>query len=212
MNYQLPTKQHAIGHPNRRRGEITGPDTMKIADRFKSFQRKTTENILEMARVVIEAKQRPDFTDFCILIGYSQFSSTIRKLEVIGQKYEFLISKTHRLPPSWTTIYKVSQLDEGLIEENIKKGYINPEVTGGLIDSLAKKLNLKPKNQIKPKVPNGTFNDYSFTVTFSKEPKQTLLSELESFIFDLGYLGGEITISKGLELLLDPVTINLKAA
>lgn len=111
MNYQKP-KAHAIGDPNRTYGEITDPETKEIANRFKSFQRKTAENILEMARVVIEAKQRPDFSDFCILIGYSQFSSTIRKLEVIGQKYEFLISKANKLPPNWTTIYKVSQLEE----------------------------------------------------------------------------------------------------
>jgi len=87
MNYQ-PLKKHTIGDPKRTYGEITDPKTKEIAIRFKNYQRKTAENIIEMSRIVIEAKQRADFSDFCILIGQSQFSSTIRKLEVIGKKYE----------------------------------------------------------------------------------------------------------------------------
>ncbi len=87
---KLSKKTHKKPKP-RVLGDITDQKTFEIAERFNSYKRKTAENIIEMGRVVVEAKKRTrsEFEDFCLLIGYDWASSTLRKLESIGNKYEY---------------------------------------------------------------------------------------------------------------------------
>ncbi len=84
----------------------------EYANQFKVQAKKTAEGVLEMARVVFEAKKlgATDFEVFCSEVGYKSDSSTIRKLKSIGEKYEFLLSRSKSLPTSWTTPH-----DEGSV-------------------------------------------------------------------------------------------------
>ena len=79
------------------------------------FRRRTSSarEILEMCRIVYEAKKKlsgSDFESFCLDIGYSSKNSTIRKFVVVGGMYIRLILVTDRLPASWTSIYQYCQL------------------------------------------------------------------------------------------------------
>ena len=89
---------------------------------FQSFARKTAESIICMAEVVFKAKQElrkldskgdkahEHFSRFCEAIGYNKKTSTIRKLEQIGEMAGMLKSHADKLPNTWTTLYTLSQL------------------------------------------------------------------------------------------------------
>lgn len=73
----------------------------KVTDYAKQFKvqaKKTAEGILEMARVVFDAKQlgKADFEVFCSEVGYKSDSSTIRKLNSIGKSTNFCsLARSH---------------------------------------------------------------------------------------------------------------------
>jgi hypothetical protein len=188
----------------RRREDITNPKTFEIAERFNLYQRKTAENIIEMGRIVIEAKKRSelDFDDFCLLIGYPSSSSSIRKLISIGQKYEYLISRSDRLPHAWTVIYEISRMDEAEIEGHIEKNSITSLTNGAAVNKL---LNSKNKKVNSPKssgtnnstinVPNGTIELLEFSATLIEIKDGESLIRLEKIFESLSSLGFELEIS-----------------
>lgn len=196
-----PTKTRVLA-------DITDPKTINIVARFNSYKRKTAENIIEMGRIVIEAKSLPkdDFHDFCLLIGYDWASSTIRKLESIGNKYDYLISKSDRLPANWTVIYEISRLGEDVIEDYIQSNRITSHSTGSAIDKLLIDQKLKTVNQ-KPKlplslasaVPNGTLPKLNFVASIKDEVSRDAFKGLSSVFLMLSNLGFSITLSPELE-------------
>lgn len=104
----------------------------KMAKRFRSYARKTSESFLEMARVVEEMKRvtnKHDFDMFCSLIGFESDSPTIRKFNVIGKNYHTLIAYTDKLPANWTTLYEIARIDPDVIEARIEEGVITPITT-----------------------------------------------------------------------------------
>ena len=155
------------------------------AEQFKVQAKKTAEGILEMARVVFDAKQlgSDDFEAFCAQVGYKSDSSTIRKLASIGKQYLVLSSRSKSLPTSWTTLYQVSRLTAEMIDQKISEGVITPNLDG---KGLAVRLGLSEPSAPKA-VPNGTENILSFSVNLELIPSpklkmklQFLLDELES--------------------------------
>ena len=61
--------------------------TNDYASRFNLWQKKTAMSFIEMAKVVVEAKDtlaKDDFAQFTALIGHSTTSSFISKLHRIG--------------------------------------------------------------------------------------------------------------------------------
>jgi hypothetical protein len=116
-----------------------------LADRFQQFSRKTAEGILEMARAVNEARQLPpsEFLRFCELIKMK--TSNIKKLAVIGAKYDYLMSRADKLPANWTTVYAVARLANEEIDSLIDKGVVNSlTVVSDLEAALAKTNAAKP--------------------------------------------------------------------
>jgi hypothetical protein len=196
----------------RKRGDITDPKTYEIAERFNSYQRKTAENIIEMGRIVIEAKSRSDseFDDFCLLIGYDSSSSTIRKLATIGQKYEYLISRSDKLPPNWTVIYDIARLGEETIEGYINNNQISSKSSGSYIEKLLVQHNLKSVNsgaKLKPpsnqNVQNGTQEQLYFSAKLGDLTLNTNLLELESLLQRLVGMGFSLNVSDSLRVAIN---------
>ena len=193
----------------RRRGDITDPKTYEIAERFNSYQRKTAENIIEMGRIVIEAKSRSEseFDDFCLLIGYDSSSSTIRKLATIGQKYEYLISRSDKLPPNWTVIYDIARLGEETIEGYINNNQISSRSSGAYIERLLKRHNLKSPNsraKLKPpsnqNVQNGTQEQLYFSAKLGVPALNTNFIELERLLQEIVAMGFSLNVSDSLRV------------
>lgn len=207
LNVQTTLPKNTKKSKGRRRGEVLDPKTHEIADRFQSYQRKTAECFIEMGRIVIEAKSRSrqEFEDFCLLIGYDSCSSTIRKLAAIGQKYEYLISRSDKLPPSWTVIYEISRLSEEVIEDYIDSNKITSKTSGTAIDKLLVAQNLKsaapkplsaganPKN-----VPIRTTTEFSFRAVLKDGSSAEMLFDLDEALQNLKEMGFELTISESL--------------
>jgi hypothetical protein len=188
---------------------ITDPKTYEIADRFNSYQRKTAESIIEMGRIVIEAKSRSEleFDDFCSLIGYDPSSSTIRKLATIGQKYEYLISRSDKLPPNWTVIYDIARLGEETIEGYINKNQISSQSSGSFIEKLLVRHNLKTRNLgarskmlANQNVQNRTQDQFYFSAKLAEPTLTTNLLELERLLQEIVAMGFSLIVSDSLRV------------
>ena len=193
----------------RKHRAITDPKTYEIADRFNSYQRKTAESIIEMGRIVIEAKSRSEleFDDFCSLIGYDPSSSTIRKLATIGQKYEYLISRSDKLPPNWTVIYDIARLGEETIEGYINKNQISSQSSGSFIEKLLVRHNLKTRNLgarskllANQNVQNRTQDQFYFSAKLPDPTLTTNLLELERLLQEIVAMGFSLIVSDSLRV------------
>lgn len=180
-------------------------------DLFKISAKKTAEGVLEMARVVYEAKKlgASEFGVFCDQIGYPTDSSTIRKLKSIGEKYEFLLSRSKSLPTSWTTLYQVSRLSAELIDQKINEGVISPHLDG---KGLAVRLGLAEPSASKD-VPNGTGTHLSFSVDMDLIPSPQLKLKLKYLLDELeNTMKAKIVKSASLEAFLGEPQIELAKA
>ena len=114
---------------------------------FKSSMRKTAEAVLEMARVAYEAEKnltRQAYAKFCEQIGFKTEDSTLSKLKSIGAKYEILKKNEDKLPPNWTSIYKIAQATTDVVQELIDGNKITPATTGVQLNAL---LGIESKNK-----------------------------------------------------------------
>jgi sucrose-6-phosphate hydrolase SacC (GH32 family) len=86
---------------------------------FKQWSKMTAQAILEMCRVVYDAKKalsKDDFITFVDEIGHTNAPATIRKFVRIGEKYELFYQYAELLPESWTSIYQITQLPADVFE------------------------------------------------------------------------------------------------
>lgn len=181
------------------------------AEQFKVQAKKTAEGILEMARVVFDAKKlgKADFEVFCSEVGYKSDSSTIRKLNSIGEKYQFLLSRSKSLPTSWTTLYHVSRLTTEVIDEKISEGVITPNLDG---KGLTVRLGLSEPGAPKA-VPNGTENTLSFSVDLELIPSPKLKMKLQLLLKELeSNMKAKVTKSPSLESFLAEPEVQLAKA
>jgi len=88
-------------------------DRERFFSQYSLFAVKTAQSLVEMGRVVFEAKEqlsKQEFSNFCTDIGHKGEDSTIRKYLAIGAAYERLIQYADKLPNSWTSIYTLTQI------------------------------------------------------------------------------------------------------
>lgn len=173
-----------------------------VAD-FRKYATKTAEGILHMSKVVIDAKKlgyKP-FQEFCKEIGRDSGSSTIRKLEGIGKKHDLLSKHQEKLPSNWTTLYTISQIEEGKLEEMLSSGRIEQSLSGKEANRLlgTKKPELTLVKKPKPTVQNGTVSGYGVRIQFSKFPDSPDICRIQELLDELRVLGAEIEVAESLE-------------
>lgn len=128
----------------------------KLGISFRAFAKKSAKCVLGMAETVTKAKRlsAAEFINFCNLVGLDPTSSRIRKLIVIGSNLDKLRKHLKALPPNWTTIYEIAQMDDDLIARLVREGILTPTATAA---SLApQKTPARPKGRASSGVPNGT--------------------------------------------------------
>lgn len=79
----------------------------KYVSEFNQWSKKTAQMILEMGRVVYEAKKElgsQDFLKFCNAINRKGEDATVRKYLAIGSKYAQFFQYANLLPNAWTSI------------------------------------------------------------------------------------------------------------
>lgn len=185
---------------------IASEETVVLVEKFQTHARKTAESILEMGKIVFQAKKLADyeFSFFCVSIGFDRSSPTIRKFEKIGEKYDLLISKSKSLPSSWTTIYDVAVLGNEVIEDYVNNGSINQATSAKELKTLLGKNKVVEEKATKPKdetknVPNGTIDGYSFITKFDVAPNPETVKKLRKILKELEALNVEIQLATSLE-------------
>lgn len=195
---------------NTRNDSIINKNVIEYADKFNGYAVKTAEAIIQMAKVVNDAKNALgaiDYEEFCSQVGYKSDSSTIRKLKSIGEKYETLLSRSKSLPSNWTTIYQISRLTSELIDQKINEGVITPTMDG---KNLPVRLGL---SNPKPDVPNGTAKSLTFKVDFDLIPSPKLKAKLKSILKELeGELKAKVVKSASLETFLGDTQVTMSKA
>jgi len=129
-------------------------EVTKAVEEFRSFFKKSVLDVLEMGRVVSRVKsdlESEQFKDFCKKIGYSDKSSSIKKLKLIGDKHQVLAKFASSLPSNWTSLYEITKLNEAQIAAYVTSGAIHTQVKGSEIAALNGK---EPFNRKEEKVSN----------------------------------------------------------
>lgn len=172
-----------------------------LVEKFNTFARKTAEGVLEMAKVVYQAKRlkESEFHRFCEIVGMSGSSSTVQKLIKIGEKYEFLIGHAEKLPANWTTVYELARLTEDKIEELIDRGVICTSlIAADLNAALGKMPKAKSKTDAEP-IPNGNFNGLGFRVLLNKSPDPVTAKKIKLLIVELKKFDLQLEVGSTLE-------------
>jgi|LauGreDrversion4_2_1035121.scaffolds.fasta_scaffold49483_2 hypothetical protein len=180
---------------------------------FNLFAAKTADAIIGMGRVVFRAKQNlgSDFAKFCEDIRFKEKSSAIRKLEQIGRKADFLEKYADRLPNTWTTVYRLTQLGNDVLETAIEKGAVHATMTGIDAGKLLVQFNGVPassKRNIKQIVSSAPVaaNDgaYEITLRFDGVPDRAKVQSLEMVVNGLAATTGNCNVirSQPLDVLM----------
>lgn len=162
-------------------------EIMVLVEKFNTFARKTAEGVLEMAKVVCEAKKLKDseFYKFCEIVGMDGSSSTVTKLIKIGQKYEYLIGHAEKLPANWTTVYELAKLTEEQIEGLIDRGVISTSLIAADLNAALGKQTKPKAKKAEPQLPNGTCEELGFRVQLKKSPDATTAKKIKSLLAEL---------------------------
>ena len=180
---------------------------------FNYFAAKTADAIIGMGRVVFRAKQNlgSEFAKFCEGIRFEEKSSAIRKLEQIGRKADFLEKYSDCLPNTWTTVYRLTLLNENIFEEAVNSEDIKPAMTGAEAGKLLAKQNgtmICSKRNIKqitlatPVAANDNF--YELTLRFDGVPDRSKVTNLEIAINGMAATTGNCNVirSQPLDILM----------
>lgn len=183
----------------------------KSVSDFKLYAKQTAIGILEMGRVVYEAKaslrDSDEFAMFCKQVGYEPNSSSIKKLKRIGEKYVYLKSQAQHLPNNWTSLYEISGLTESALSDLISKGLIHQNVLGSEIKMFLKNQSAElieesvSKTQVK-EVLNGT--GYGFECQLDDVTDLAFKAQLQMIIENLKRMKVKVVLTKELKSALQP--------
>ena len=179
-------------------------DISVLVEKFNSFARKTAEGVLEMAKVVFDARKLKDseFYRFCEIVGMDGSSSTAQKLIAIGKKYDCLIGHSEKLPPNWTTVYEVSKLTEEQIESLIDRGVLTASLIASDLNAAlgkGKKVKAKTLAPASPPIPNVNDEGLGFRVQLSSTPDREMAKKIKSLIGELKKLNLQLQVGPNLE-------------
>ena len=164
-------------------GAVTvSTDRNQYAEEFNGFLRNSVQTIIEAGRTLVKAKEalaHGEFTDMLehdLLVG----PRTAQKLMAVGQDERLTNTNiwTH-LPPTWTTLYELTRLDDKTLEMAAKDGTINPDMLGKDAKAL-NPVNQRQKEQDGERRAMKAPSDvHSATVSASDADTATLMRERE---------------------------------
>lgn len=113
--------------------------------RYHALRKKSFDSVIDLAKLVADAEIKLEhrFETFLGLIELDRTSSTYRKYIAIAKAAPRLELYRDILPPCWTTLYKIAQLDPALFEQI--KSCFHPNLTAN--ELAAAIAELKPPQQ-----------------------------------------------------------------
>jgi len=171
-----------------------------LVEKYNNFARKTALGVLEMAKVVFDARKLKDseFYRFCEIVGMEGSSATVQKLIAIGKKYDYLIGHSEKLPPNWTTVYEIAKLTEEQIESLIDRGVLTASmIAADLKEALGVEKKAKPK--APSPIPNGSDEGLGFRVQLSAKPDPETAQKIKDLLNELKKLKLQLQVGSTLE-------------
>jgi hypothetical protein len=148
---------------------VLSPKIEDYVCKYRLCVKKTAANILELADVVNSACRdlsKSDFNLFRNAIGADKSKdSYIKKLKVIGGKIARLNEISDKLPPNYTTLYALSQLDDDTFTQVLHDDLITPAMTAFTLASYAYKKSMKNIPRIILSFKNLSVTDQSIAFT-----------------------------------------------
>lgn len=191
--------------------EITTSLLEKSVTEFKLYAKQSALGILEMGRVVYEAKtsmrNSDEFATFCERVGYEPKSSSIKKLKRIGEKYVALKAQAQYLPSNWTSLYEISGLTESALNDFIAKGLIHQNVLGAEVKSLLKSQNSSLLEEVLDQKPLKEVLDgtgYGFKCQLEDVDDLGVRAQLQMIITTLKRMKVKVELTKELKSALQP--------
>ena len=127
--------------------DSTPVDIDHYVAQYRMCLKKTAHAILELALLLKNAEDNLSKTQFIVfrekISADETKDSYIKKLLCIAKKYSRLHFIAEKLPPSFTTLYTLSQLDDKAFMQLCDAKKIKPNMT---LKDLAEFLNSKPRN------------------------------------------------------------------
>lgn len=186
-NVTMPISNQITINPVQNGTEIMSSNLSKYIDQYNSFARKTAESIIQLARTLIEAKNNLDpieFETFTKKVNVDVNSSTYKKLMVIGNKASRFEPHLNKLPQSWTTIYRLAQIEpdqfERLASNNVITPFMTAKVINDIVDSSKSKKALTTKH-------DASINLKNLDISSKSEIYKMLYALKNRFNFELNF-------------------------
>lgn len=104
----------------------------RFAKEYSEYVKKSAVSVLELAKLIKRAKDdlsKAGFNQFCKQIGSEPSGSYIKKMICIADN-EFRFNKVQdRLPPSYTTLYLLTQFSDEVFKKICDDGVLHAGVT-----------------------------------------------------------------------------------
>ena len=163
----------------------------EYVSKYSALSTKSVESILDIGSLMLDAKTEllSEYETFLSAIKYDNKSSSVRKWHVIGKSRTKLEMYKDRIPPMWSTIYALAELDASVLDELVTNDVLKSSMT-------AKEL----KSALTPKLRDK--KSYSIHIKFSEDVDpsdvQTVIENMNDLMQTLTF---EITTSSDLQTL-----------
>jgi hypothetical protein len=170
----------------------------EYVSKYSALSTKSVDSILDIGSLMLDAKTelQSEYESFLSAIKYDNKSSSVRKWHVIGKSRMKLEMYKDRIPPMWSTIYTLAELDASVLDELVTNGVLKSSMT-------AKEL----KSALTPRLRDK--KSYSIHIKFSEDVDpsdvQTVIENLNDLMQTLTF---EMTKSSDLQTLTSNISIS----
>ena len=123
-----------------------------FVNEINSLGKKSVQSILKQGLTMVDAKEtliKADYQDFLDKTHYADKSASVRKWICIGNAFMRLNSIADKLPPNWSTLYKLSSLPIDKFELLEKRNILSSSITAKEIDEALSKKTKQSKRPVK---------------------------------------------------------------
>jgi hypothetical protein len=152
------------------------------ADRIRTHWYRATASIMEVARLCAEANKRLSPAGKKELVNVLPFSGpTFSKLAQIGDDRRLQSSRVQKLlPPSYSIIYSVGQLEDDELQSAIRDGIISPTLKRSDLDEWLEEKNYRTKPIQPPKL--NLPNVFYAAIRLTDEPSSEQIERLDGML------------------------------